>query len=59
LNRERIEALWSSNPKLTQRDVQRITGAPKMVVRFVYAQLVARGALQRPPQARDALALLP
>lgn len=45
MNRARIEALWKAQPTLTQRDVQRITGAPKATVRHVYRQLVAAGVL--------------
>lgn len=56
MNRARIEQLWRKHPELTQEQVRKATGAPKATVRFVYARLVQRQVLRRPPQAEARLA---
>lgn len=48
MNRARIEALWQTNPRLTQEQVRRATGAPSAVVKRVQQLLVAAGKLDRP-----------
>ena len=48
MNRARIEALWLKHPTLTIVQVRRATGAPWVTVKYVHAQLVAAGKLQRP-----------
>lgn len=44
--RTSIVEFYQRNPLATQTQVRLATGAPKAVVRFVYAQLVASGRLR-------------
>jgi predicted transcriptional regulator len=50
MKRSLIEAIWRKEPRLTQDQVRRLTGASRSTVRFVYAQLVACGVLPMRPQ---------